>query len=119
MGSFGIAGGLVLLGYALNVTVCPLRRWTGIPCPLCGGTRAVVALLTGRFADAFHIHPLVTVAAMLGVALFGVLSLCALFGRRVPRLALSHVERIIATLLLALLFLAQWLFELAIWHDLC
>lgn len=25
-------------------TLCPLRAWTGLPCPLCGGTTAVAEL---------------------------------------------------------------------------
>ena len=38
---------------------CPIRYVTGASCPGCGMSRALVALLTGRFALAWHYHPLV------------------------------------------------------------
>ena len=110
-GVLGIAGGLILLGHVLGITMCPLRRWTGIPCPTCGGTRAVVALLTGRFSDAFHIHPLVTVAVMGGAVMAGVESLCVLLKCRAPRLILSKAERNIAVVLMVILLVAQWVWK--------
>ncbi len=42
----------------LSVYKCPLDLLFGIPCPLCGATRAVLSAITGRFADAFYYHPL-------------------------------------------------------------
>ena len=38
---------------------CPLLRLTGIPCPGCGMTRAVLALLRGDFAGALQLHGMV------------------------------------------------------------
>jgi len=38
--------------------VCPLRTTTGIPCPFCGMTRAVVAAVHGNFADSLRFNPL-------------------------------------------------------------
>ncbi len=40
-------------------TICPFARATGHACPGCGMTRAVSAVLHGRFADAWAYHPLV------------------------------------------------------------
>lgn len=37
---------------------CPFKAIFGVPCPGCGTTRALVALLKGNFGDAFHINPL-------------------------------------------------------------
>lgn len=37
--------------------LCPLRRVTGIPCPLCGSTTAVLALSHGRAWDAVVANP--------------------------------------------------------------
>ena len=37
---------------------CPLRVVTGIPCPCCGFTRAIVSALCGDFAASFYYHPL-------------------------------------------------------------
>ena len=50
---------------------CPLRAITGIPCPLCGMTRACVAAVHGHLATSLTFNPagvLVIVAAV--VALF-------------------------------------------------
>lgn len=43
--------------YLLPFT-CPILALTGIPCPGCGLTRAWLAALGGRFAEAFAFHPL-------------------------------------------------------------
>lgn len=44
----------------LDMTLCLLRRFGGIPCPLCGGTTASFALASGRPSDAFTANPMVT-----------------------------------------------------------
>jgi hypothetical protein len=47
---------------------CPFRAITGIPCLTCGTTHAALALLNGRFGDAFAANPL---AALAGIAFVG------------------------------------------------
>ena len=49
---------LILAGIVLTVH-CPLKYLTGISCPGCGMTRALISLLTGHFRQAMHYHPLV------------------------------------------------------------
>jgi hypothetical protein len=49
--------------------LCPLRRATGVPCPACGSTTAILALVGGRPIDAFAANP-VTVAAVVGAVLW-------------------------------------------------
>lgn len=39
--------------------LCPFNQATGLLCPGCGATRALSALLHGRFADALHWNALV------------------------------------------------------------
>ncbi len=43
---------------------CPIRRVTGVPCPGCGMFRAGVALLSGKFALSFRMHPLLVPAGI-------------------------------------------------------
>lgn len=42
-------------------TLCPLLRFTGIPCPSCGGTRASFLLLSGDPVAAFRMNAGLTV----------------------------------------------------------
>jgi hypothetical protein len=37
--------------------VCLVKKFTTIPCPSCGTTRAVVSLLHGDFVESFFINP--------------------------------------------------------------
>jgi len=56
--------GIVLIAYYLLVeyifsAFCPLVIITGFPCPGCGITRAFLCVLTGQFARAWNINPLI------------------------------------------------------------
>lgn len=68
-----IWGGLALAVVALRPLwplVVPLMRpclfhsVTGVPCPSCGATRSVLALLDGHLGDAIAYNPLVFVASL-------------------------------------------------------
>ena len=48
---------------------CPLRTLTGIPCPLCGMTRAVVATMHGHFAESLRFNPAGILVVVLAIAL--------------------------------------------------
>jgi hypothetical protein len=51
------------------VPPCPLRTITGIPCPMCGMTRGVTALVHGDFAHALLMNPASYVAVALALLL--------------------------------------------------
>jgi hypothetical protein len=51
------------------VPPCPLRTLTGIPCPMCGMTRGVTALVHGDFARALLMNPASYVVVALAVLL--------------------------------------------------
>ena len=48
----------VLALYLSGRLACPLRRFAGIPCPLCGMSRSIFALLRGQFALSVQLHPM-------------------------------------------------------------
>jgi hypothetical protein len=50
-------------------SLCPLRASTGIPCPLCGLTRACVAAVHGHLGTSLAYHPL-GIAVVIAAAVF-------------------------------------------------
>lgn len=61
-----LGGGAHLLNtHPVPLPPCPLKTFLGIPCATCGLTRCLLALAGGRWAEAFHWHP---VAVVLGLA---------------------------------------------------
>ena len=92
--------------------LCPLRGTTGVPCPLCGSTRAVMATAQGRLLDAVVLNPLFCTALVVGAA---VLLLRVGFGRRVA-ISLAPTPRRLAWSAAALLVALNWTY--VIWHEL-
>jgi hypothetical protein len=43
-------------GYKISFLVCPVRHWTGIPCPTCGMTRSFIAIAKGDLTEAVTQH---------------------------------------------------------------
>ena len=58
VGGLGILTWVVLVMLGINVTVCPVKRMTGVPCPGCGTSRTLKALLHGDFVTAFTLNPI-------------------------------------------------------------
>jgi hypothetical protein len=71
--------------------ICPFRHITGIPCVMCGGTRAVLALTRGEVQAALVWNPLVAVAAM--AALVWLVYAAVVTALRAPRLRVRLAER--------------------------
>jgi hypothetical protein len=78
-------GAAAMLGFAVvwprlpvhPPIACPLRSITGIPCPLCGMTRAVVAATHGHLLESLRFNPAGILVVLLALAL--------LAGRRLDR----------------------------------
>ncbi len=51
---------------------CLVKSAVGVDCPACGITRSVMALLSGRIGEAFHIHPA-------GPIVFGIVAAVSLY----------------------------------------
>ena len=89
--------------HLLQIT-CPIKWFTGVSCPGCGMTRAVLHALRFDVAAAFHFHPLWCVLPFAAVALL----LLHVKGKRRAFKALLY--------LLIAAFLAVYLVRL-LWGD--
>lgn len=49
----------LIVGNLLFGTFCPMVLLTGLPCPGCGVTRALLLVLQLRFVEAWNMHPLI------------------------------------------------------------
>jgi hypothetical protein len=65
-----------------SVWICAWKSCTGIPCAGCGGTRALVLLISGEWLDALRMNP----GAVLGLSM---LALLAVYSALVLSLRLS------------------------------
>lgn len=72
--------------YGTRVT-CSFFRICGIPCPGCGGTRAVYSLFLGDFLQSFLYHP---------VVLYGVVAYLHFMGLYFIRKHISRSPKVIA-----------------------
>ncbi len=107
-----LAWGGAWLAWGLPLPPCAFRAVTGCPCPTCGATRCVLALLHGRVAEALSWNPLVF-AGLVALVLLNGYALAVLAGR-LPRarLSLSAAEGRILRVACALLLAANWAYEI-------
>ncbi|GGF27948.1 DUF2752 domain-containing protein [Echinicola rosea] len=55
---------LAVAGHGNGPTVCLVKNFTGLPCPSCGITRAIISIIQGDFNGAFFSNPLGFVVAL-------------------------------------------------------
>lgn len=73
-GIFGVLAAVICLivwkvtgqSFIPPVPPCTIHAVTGLYCPGCGGTRAVYALIQGKFFTSFYYHPIVPYTAAVG-----------------------------------------------------
>ena len=79
---------IALVSLSLPGWVCPFFRLTGIPCPGCGLTRAVILLLKGDLQASLHFHAFAPIVLLTAVALI----LVILLPRSITQPAISKLE---------------------------
>jgi hypothetical protein len=90
---------------------CPLRTFTGVPCPFCGMTTATVALTHGNWAAAAAASPFAFLIAALVIATAPVLAARALGLAPPPRPWTAAARRRTGWAVTGLAILS-WLFQL-------
>jgi hypothetical protein len=100
-----------LLGFP---TLCPLKALTGLPCPGCGITRALVLCAHGQWSAAFEFHPLGPLVFGFSVIAFcsGVLLLWR--GDKMPGASSQFLQRFATVMAFgfALLLIATWILRM-------
>jgi len=107
-----LAYGGVWLASGLPLPPCAFHAMTGCPCPTCGATRCVLALLHGHAGEAMGWNPLVF-ASLAGLALLNLYAAAVLMGwaPRV-RLSLSGKEGRILRAAFVIVLAANWAYEI-------
>jgi hypothetical protein len=115
LAALGLVTGWILPFAAFMTPACQLRRFTGIPCPGCGGTRTAILLSRGHLVDALLMNPLVAILAVAAVA-FATYSAFAL-AFRLPRLRIelstNREYRVLWTLLI-IAAAADWIYLIVV-----
>jgi len=106
------AWGCAWLVAGLPLPRCAFHAITGCPCPTCGATRCLLALLHGHLGAALAWNPLVF-AALAGTGLF-VLYSAGVLGAGLPRARLSVSRMEARTVRVAAVFLVaiNWAYEI-------
>jgi hypothetical protein len=117
-GSVLAASGLIAafwLKLGLPTPLCPLHALSGMPCPTCGATRAVGALLHGEIGRAIILNPLMTVL-LVSAALYLCYAAVVVIGG-FPRLRwepLTKNEANLARLATMVLLTTNWIYLLSV-----
>lgn len=104
-------GGIAALWMQISGQSCGTKSLLGMPCPTCGSTRALIALLQGDVTRAFTLQPFVVTACTLAL-LYSAYSVAVLFGGMRPWLKWprSKQARVLMLSLATTLFVSNWVF---------
>jgi hypothetical protein len=105
-----LALGQVSSQFELPIPLCPLKHITGIPCPTCGGTRAVKALAHGALAAALRWNPLVAIVALAAIPVLAYAAYVTLFRRQRIRLHFAPADQRLLRTAAWIAILANWAF---------
>jgi hypothetical protein len=104
----GAAVAALWLHLGLPTPLCLFKEWTGIPCPTCGATRMIAALLSGNVLGAAALNPMLFVV-LCGLAVWSAASTVRLaFGLPVWRVALAEREKVGLRIMACSMLAAHW-----------
>jgi len=96
--------------FEIPVPLCPLKHITGIPCPTCGGTRAVKALGHGAVLAALRWNPMVAIAALAAIPVLAYAAYVILFRSQRLRLTFAPADQRLLRTAAWIVILANWVF---------
>lgn len=116
LGVFGYVAAIATLYFfsgkvERDITPCLLKQSTGLPCPLCGGTRASASLLSGDPLAALAMNPGVAIALPL-IAIW--ITLRVGFGISVR----PNIPKPLLVSFVVLIAMANWAYTIQAHHSL-
>ena len=94
-----------------GIPTCAMRLSTGMPCPGCGMTRGLAALLKGRTDDSFRYHAFAPIVTVLAIGAWAALGLGFLTGKNyLPNLNARGMTIVLITFIAS--FLAYWIYRM-------
>lgn len=110
----------IILDYfnSSEITVCPFKLVAGYPCPSCGTTRSITALLHGNILEAFMINPLGIVSSLIILSVVILLTLDLLTKKDYYYRVYRQVEKFLQThqvfsIVLILLVITNWIWNIS------
>jgi hypothetical protein len=112
-GALLVGAAIVIPSPHVQLPLCVLKTLTGLPCPTCGLTRAVLAVSRGEVGRALFLNPLAVAAGAVS-ALYLVYAIAVLL-LRLPRLRprVSPTDARLARVTGLALVLANWVWLIA------
>ena len=89
--------------------LCSMRVLFGIPCPGCGGTRAIICLFTGRVFSAIYYNAFVVYAVVLYLIFFITQTLKRLTKGKIIGLRFRNIYWQLALVILVLQYIAKFI----------
>ena len=89
--------------------LCSMRVLFDIPCPGCGGTRAIICLFTGKFASAIYYNAFVVYAVILYLIFFITQTLKRLTKGKIIGLKFRNIYWQLALVILVLQYIAKFI----------
>jgi phosphatidylserine synthase len=105
-----VCGATILATVGPLTVACPFKHLSGLPCPTCGSTRAVMALLEGEWSDALWLNPATTLAIVCSTVTIPIALWTSRAGHRRWRLVVTSREAGWIRLGALAVIAAQWCF---------
>jgi len=96
-----------------NISLCVFKNLTGIKCPGCGMTRALLFLGHGNIREAVMMNPNSIIVSLIIISMFANKT-SHIFAGREMRLYLTKIEKVTVFVLFMLLMLSTWFYNLTL-----
>jgi hypothetical protein len=107
---------MTLVATGLPGWQCPMRYGLGVPCPGCGLSRAVKALVSGNMGQAIAIHAFAPISlGVLVLILYSVLGSRNQQNRMIQHV--QQIEKLGVSAILVVVFMLYWLMRLLFFRE--